>query len=176
MPHTSVPWPAILRPATGVSKGSTTGSQGMEWMSTGARVSNWVRMPNNLNPLNRRPGHTHTHSLHVVEAPPPHLGMRRRIAVHLEQHDAEEAVPVLANHRNVEGGGWCLDLRGRAKRASLLAAAPSPASLLCPPGRWSTGGGGNCRQFATAGSPMEGRVFNRFCRCLGLSPQSSDPG
>ncbi len=32
-------------------------------MSTGARVSNWDRMPYNLNPLNWRPGHTHTHFL-----------------------------------------------------------------------------------------------------------------
>jgi hypothetical protein len=33
----------------------------MEWMSTGARVSDWDHMLYNLNPLNRRPGHTHTH-------------------------------------------------------------------------------------------------------------------
>jgi hypothetical protein len=32
----------------------------MEWMSTGARISDWDYMPYNLNPLNRRPGHTHT--------------------------------------------------------------------------------------------------------------------
>jgi hypothetical protein len=29
----------------------------------GARVSDWDRMLYNLNPLNRRPGHTHTHKL-----------------------------------------------------------------------------------------------------------------
>ncbi len=42
--------------------------------------------------------------LHVVEAPPPHLSVRQRVAVHLEQHDAEEAVPVLIDHRNIKGG------------------------------------------------------------------------
>ncbi len=48
--------------STGVPKGRTTESQGMERMSTGARVSNWNRMLYNLNPLNWRPGHTHTHT------------------------------------------------------------------------------------------------------------------
>jgi hypothetical protein len=43
--------------------------------------------------------------LHVVEAPPPYLGVRRRVAVHLEQHDAEEAVPVLFDRHDVKGGG-----------------------------------------------------------------------
>ncbi len=42
--------------------------------------------------------------LHVVEAPPPHLGMRQRVTIHLERHDAEEAVPVLVDRCNVEGG------------------------------------------------------------------------
>ncbi len=42
--------------------------------------------------------------LHVVKAPPPQLGMHRRVAVHLKQHNAEEVVPVLVNRRNVEGG------------------------------------------------------------------------
>jgi hypothetical protein len=41
---------------------AVTESQGMEWMSMGARVSNRNRMLYNLNPLNRRPGHTHTHT------------------------------------------------------------------------------------------------------------------
>jgi hypothetical protein len=42
--------------------------------------------------------------LHVVEAPPPHLGLRRRVAIHLERHDAEEAVPVLVDRCGIEGG------------------------------------------------------------------------
>ncbi len=42
--------------------------------------------------------------LHVVEAPPPHLGVRRRVTIHLEQHDAEELVPVLFDRRDVKGG------------------------------------------------------------------------
>ena len=42
--------------------------------------------------------------LHVVEAPPPHLGVLRRIAIHLERHDAEESVPVLVDRHNVKGG------------------------------------------------------------------------
>jgi hypothetical protein len=46
--------------STGFPKGSTTESQGMEWMSMGARVSNWNCMLFNLIPLHRRPGHTHT--------------------------------------------------------------------------------------------------------------------
>jgi hypothetical protein len=41
--------------------------------------------------------------LHVVEAPPPHLGVRRCIAIHLERHDAEESVPVLVDRRDVKG-------------------------------------------------------------------------
>ncbi len=39
----------------------------MEWMSTGARVSNWDCMPYNLNPLNRRLGHTHTHPDAIIQ-------------------------------------------------------------------------------------------------------------
>jgi hypothetical protein len=50
-------------PATGVPRGSTTEPQGMEWMSTGAKVSNWDCMLYNLNPLNQRPGHTHIAAL-----------------------------------------------------------------------------------------------------------------
>jgi hypothetical protein len=42
--------------------------------------------------------------LHVVEATPPHLGMCRRIAVHLEQNDAEEAISVLVDRCDVKGG------------------------------------------------------------------------
>jgi hypothetical protein len=42
--------------------------------------------------------------LHVVKAPPPHLGVRRRVAIHLERHDAEESVPVLVDRRDVKGG------------------------------------------------------------------------
>ncbi len=57
-PLSTPPWES----STGVPKGSTTESQGMEWMSTGARVSNWNRMLYNLTPLNPRPGHTHTHT------------------------------------------------------------------------------------------------------------------
>jgi hypothetical protein len=56
--------------STGVPKGSTTESQGMEWMSTGARVSDWNRMLYNLNPLNRRPGHTHTHLIRPMSLVP----------------------------------------------------------------------------------------------------------
>jgi hypothetical protein len=44
------------------------------------------------------------HGLHVVEAPPPHLGVRQRVAIHLKRHDAEESVPVLVDCRNVKGG------------------------------------------------------------------------
>ncbi len=55
-PLSMLPW----LPPTGVPRGSTAESQGMEWVSMGARVSNWDRMLYNLNPLNRRPGHTHT--------------------------------------------------------------------------------------------------------------------
>ncbi len=72
-------------------------------------------------------------------------------------------------------GGSCLDLRSQAKRASSSSAA-TPASLLCPPGGQSVGGGGGRWPSATAGSPMEGRVFNQFCRRSGLSPRWSDPG
>ncbi len=113
--------------------------------------------------------------LHVVEAPPPHLGVRRCVAIHLERHDAEESVPILVNHSNVKGGGLCLDLRSRVKRASSLSAA-TPASLACPPGGQSAGGGGGHRPSATTGSSMEGRVFNQFRQRLGLSPRWSDPG
>jgi hypothetical protein len=42
--------------------------------------------------------------LHVVEAPPPHLGVHQRVTIHLERHDAEESVPVLVDHRDVKGG------------------------------------------------------------------------
>ncbi len=42
--------------------------------------------------------------LHVVEAPPPHLGVHQRVIVHLEQHDTEEAVPVLVGRRDIKGG------------------------------------------------------------------------
>ncbi len=44
------------------------------------------------------------YGLHVVKAPPPHLGMRQRVALHLEQHDMEEAVPILIDRRDVKGG------------------------------------------------------------------------
>ncbi len=44
------------------------------------------------------------HGLHVVEAPPPHLDVRRCIVVHLEQHNVEEAVPVLVDCRDIKGG------------------------------------------------------------------------
>ncbi len=74
-----------------------------------------------------------------------------------------------------QGGGSCSDLRSRAKRASSSSAA-TPASLSCPPGGQFTGGRGGHRPSATAGSPMEGRVFNRFRRCSGLLPRWSDPG
>jgi hypothetical protein len=66
-------------PATGVPRGSTTESQGMEWMSTGARVSDWDCMLYNLNPLNWRPGHTHTSSIaesvecHLHHGTPQHI-------------------------------------------------------------------------------------------------------
>jgi hypothetical protein len=53
-------------PAMGVPRGSTTESQGMEWMSTGARVSDWDCMLYSLNPHNRRPGHTHTLTGHII--------------------------------------------------------------------------------------------------------------
>jgi hypothetical protein len=42
--------------------------------------------------------------LHVVEAPPPHLGVHQRVAIHLEQNDAEESVPVLVDRHDVKGG------------------------------------------------------------------------
>jgi hypothetical protein len=57
-------------PATGVPTDGTTESQGMEWMSTEARASNWDCMLFNLNPLNRRPGHTHTHTCAAAGTPP----------------------------------------------------------------------------------------------------------
>ncbi len=57
-PLSMPPWES----STEVPKGSTTESHGMEWMSWGARVSNWNCMLYNLNPLNQRLGHTHTHT------------------------------------------------------------------------------------------------------------------
>jgi hypothetical protein len=38
----------------------------MEWMSMGARGSNWDHMLYNLNPLNQRPGHTHTLGTNIL--------------------------------------------------------------------------------------------------------------
>jgi hypothetical protein len=57
-PLSTPPWELLM----GVQKSSTTESQGMGWMSTGARVSNLNCMLYNLNHLNWRPGHTHTHT------------------------------------------------------------------------------------------------------------------
>ncbi len=42
--------------------------------------------------------------LHVVKASPPHLGVRRRVAIHLERHNAEESVPALVDRPDVKGG------------------------------------------------------------------------
>ncbi len=64
-------------PATGVTRGSTTEPQGMEWMSMGAKVSDWDRMLYNLNPLNRRPGHTHTSRCHIPMTWP--MGLLRAV-------------------------------------------------------------------------------------------------
>ncbi len=88
-PLSTPPW----LPSTGVPRGSTTESQGMEWMSMGARVSDWDCMLYNLNPLNRRPGHTQTHTFHTKDNHTSRIAAPR---VSLLEHDAHHEILELA--------------------------------------------------------------------------------
>jgi hypothetical protein len=64
--------------------------------------------------------------LHVVEAAPPHLGVGQRIAVHLEQHCAEEAVPIPRQLPQHQGGGGVVGPQESCK-AGKLVVGPVPA-------------------------------------------------